>query len=86
MSTLIEARRSDGTLIGRCDETCYNAHGKHCTCICGGRNHGVRKNQAIRNNTLQAEQVALTIARKTDLEARVTRHVLDLQLELNLNP
>jgi len=86
MSILIEAHRSDGTLIGRCDHLCYNGHGPRCKCICGGRNHGVGKNQAIRNNTLQAEQVALMIARKTDLEARVTRHVLDQQLELNLNP
>lgn len=86
MSILIEAHRSDGTLIGRCDETCYNSHSKRCNCICGGRNHGVGKIQAMRNNTLQAEQVALEIARATDLEARVTRHVLDMQLDLNLNP
>lgn len=24
----------------RCDSRCYNAKGDHCTCICGGKNHG----------------------------------------------
>lgn len=31
----------------RCDARCYNAKGSKCTCICGGRNHGVGLNRAI---------------------------------------
>jgi hypothetical protein len=84
MSALIEARRNDGSLIGRCDETCYNSKGKRCTCICGGRNHGIGKIRAMHNNTLQAEQAALTIARATDLEARITRFKFSRQLPLPL--
>jgi hypothetical protein len=39
MSTVIVAY--DGKkLLGRCDKTCYDAKGRRCRCICGGRNHG----------------------------------------------
>lgn len=82
MPTLIEAWTSNGTLIGRCDATCYNSAGKRCTCICGGRNHGMGRSWATANNTLQAEQVALAIARRTDLEATITRLAPDIQLSL----
>lgn len=33
-----------------CNAKCYNATGKRCTCICGGRNHGVGLKQAIKNS------------------------------------
>lgn len=38
--TLIEIRRFDGTLIGRCDARCHDAVSPECDCCCGGRNHG----------------------------------------------
>jgi len=34
---------------GRCDSRCYDARTKRCRCCCGGRNHGVGLNQAIKN-------------------------------------
>lgn len=34
---------------GRCDSRCYDARNKRCRCCCGGRNHGVGLNQAIKN-------------------------------------
>lgn len=40
MTTLIAAYNSEGC-IGRCDAKCHNATGPVCTCICGGRNHGI---------------------------------------------
>lgn len=49
MSTLIIARKPDGSALGRCDAKCYTAKGLKCTCICGGINHGVGLNQAIHN-------------------------------------
>lgn len=49
MATLIIARKSDGSLIGRCDARCYNAKGPKCTCICGGKNHGAGIHKAIDN-------------------------------------
>lgn len=47
MATLIEARKGDGTLIGRCDASCYDATGPDCQCICGGRNHGKGFQKAV---------------------------------------
>jgi len=49
MTTVIEARRSGGSLIGRCAEKCHTAKGKKCKCICGGKNHGVGLAKAIEN-------------------------------------
>lgn len=46
MPTIITATSGNGK-TRRCDARCYNARGKKCTCICGGRNHGVGLNQAI---------------------------------------
>lgn len=40
----------------RCDAKCYNATHPDCDCVCGGRNHGAGKQQAIettRRYTLQ---------------------------------
>lgn len=34
---------------GKCDSRCYDARTKRCRCCCGGRNHGVGLNQAIKN-------------------------------------
>jgi len=46
MSTLIAAYNSQGC-IGRCDARCYNARDPKCTCICGGRNHGIGRARAV---------------------------------------
>jgi len=35
---------------GCCNEGCYDARNKRCLCCCGGRNHGVGLNQAIKNS------------------------------------
>lgn len=48
MTTLLTMHTSHG-IVGRCDANCYNATTKACTCICGGRNHGVGLNRAIEN-------------------------------------
>lgn len=39
MTTVLMAYHN-GTLIGRCDKTCYDAKGETCRCICNGHNHG----------------------------------------------
>jgi hypothetical protein len=48
MSTLIRVYDSEG-LVGHCDASCYNAKHPDCTCICGGKNHGVGQVQAEAN-------------------------------------
>ncbi len=48
MVTLISWATSGGDQ-GRCDAKCYDATEPECTCICGGRNHGAGKQQAIDN-------------------------------------
>lgn len=55
MTTLIALYGSEGC-IGRCDAKCYDAHEVDCDCICGGRNHGAGKNQAVDNTREMAEQ------------------------------
>lgn len=49
-------------ILGSCDARCYNAQSKSCLCICGGKNHGVGRKQAIVN----ARQIV------KELEANVT--------------
>jgi hypothetical protein len=46
--TLISYKSSGGD-EGRCDAKCYNAKHPGCTCICGGKNHGVGLAQAQKN-------------------------------------
>lgn len=48
MTTLISYQSSGGDQ-GRCDSKCYDADWDECTCICGGRNHGAGKEQALEN-------------------------------------
>ncbi len=45
--TLIEIRKADGTLIGRCDARCHDAVTPECECCCGGRNHGKGLERAV---------------------------------------
>ena len=48
MTTLISCSFSGGDR-GRCDAKCYDAREPDCDCICGGRNHGAGREQAIEN-------------------------------------
>lgn len=54
MTTLIAVYNSEGCQ-GRCDAKCYDAGEPDCDCICGGRNHGAGKQQAIDNTRELAE-------------------------------
>ena len=54
MTTLIAVYNSEGC-VGRCDARCYEAAEPDCDCICGGRNHGAGKEQAIDNTRELAE-------------------------------
>lgn len=38
-----------GGVVRRCDARCYHATHTRCTCICGGENHGVGLERALRN-------------------------------------
>ena len=50
MTTLISWASSGGA-TSRCDAKCYDADSPPavCTCICGGRNHGAGREQAVDN-------------------------------------
>jgi hypothetical protein len=54
VTTLISYQSSGGDQ-GRCDAKCYDAAEPECTCICGGRNHGAGKEQALENTRELAE-------------------------------
>ncbi|GAI69117.1 unnamed protein product [marine sediment metagenome] len=47
MATIILLTDSKGNW--RCDAHCYDAKHRKCTCICGGKNHGVGFMQALIN-------------------------------------
>jgi len=46
MTTMIALYNADGC-IGRCDARCYLAKSATCSCICGGVNHAVGRQQAL---------------------------------------
>jgi hypothetical protein len=48
MTALIAVYNSGG-LVGRCDAKCYEASHPNCQCVCGGKNHGAGKQQAMEN-------------------------------------
>jgi hypothetical protein len=54
VTTLIAVYNSDGC-VGRCDAKCYDVAEPGCDCICGGRNHGAGKEQALDNTRELAE-------------------------------
>jgi hypothetical protein len=68
---LLAVYTSDGC-VGRCDARCYDAHTAHCTCICGGTNHGVGQAQAITNTR---EAFEPWIARYATEKGLTTYHV-----------
>jgi len=39
---------------GSCDVRCYDATAPACACICGGRNHGAGRQQAVINTSEHA--------------------------------
>jgi hypothetical protein len=83
MTTLIAVYKSDGC-VGRCDAKCYDAAGPSCDCICGGRNHGVGRSQAVQNNReLVPDELLAAWAEQHELD-RAGLHVLlsESQLEL----
>ena len=51
MTTLMSVTtgNSEGSRTRRCDANCYNAHGRTCTCVCSGKNHGAGLAQAKTN-------------------------------------
>jgi len=69
MTTLIAVYDSDGCK-GRCDARCYDATSPECKCICGGRNHGVGKNQAIENTNELATQWIDEYSKQNNLDPK----------------
>jgi hypothetical protein len=49
MVTLIRVETRGGQILGRCNESCYNANRENPACICGGINAGVGHAQAKKN-------------------------------------
>ncbi len=47
MATIMTGRNSE--LNRRCDARCYEARWLSCTCICGGKNHGIGLKEALIN-------------------------------------
>ena len=75
MTTLVEVRKSDGRLIGRCDERCYNAQGEKCTCCCRGMHHGKGLSQAVRSRDF-----SLDIEKRYGIGATVIRSPIEINL------
>ena len=48
--------KTDGEHV--CDERCYDAKGMTCSCICGGKNHGMGLKQALINEQLVEEEAS----------------------------
>jgi len=64
--TLIAVYNSDGC-VGRCDARCYEASDPHCTCVCGGRNHGAGLSRAMNNTRQMADSWIQEYERRHDL-------------------
>ncbi len=45
--------------VGQCDESCYDSECDECTCVCGGINHGVGREQAIKNTLIFLDDLIL---------------------------
>jgi hypothetical protein len=79
MTTAIAAYTSDGC-VGRCDARCHEAKEETCTCICGGRLHGVGADRAVEQNTRD-------LLGEESVQAFAKRHGLDAgELELRYPP
>ncbi len=38
-------------LARTCNRICWDARGKSCRCVCGGRNHGALRHGGLQNNS-----------------------------------
>jgi hypothetical protein len=74
MPTLMTFGNSEGER--RCDSKCYDAKDDKCTCCCGGKNHGVGLQQAMKNN----QAMALDMVEKT--RGKAARRKLEGQISL----
>jgi len=83
MTTLIAVYNSDGC-VGRCDAKCYNATNPECDCICGGKNHGAGKQQAIENTRELAENWLQTYAERHHLDSWYATILARLPQQLSL--
>lgn len=82
MATLFAVYDSDG-YRGRCDASCYEAQGPVCTCVCGGKNHGVGRQQAEANvRAYTAEMLAEWLQAHPETAAAVVEAVAQLALGL----
>ena len=79
MATLIAAYRGDGTCIGRCDASCYNAKGPKCNCICRGANHGIALARALQRQTHDWLDQLNAQVRETDPRATIEDTTLGLR-------
>ncbi len=59
MSILMSIVDADGKRH-QCDAKCYNGTGKHCNCMCRGKNHGAGLKQA-KLNTIELTTAELYI-------------------------
>lgn len=78
---LIEVRKRDGTVVGRCDARCYNARGGNCSCICGGANHGAGLDRAMDNTSAMVETWIEDFAKRHNLDEYESR-VAPLQMRM----
>jgi hypothetical protein len=53
MAVIMRFRNFEGER--RCDARCHKAEHHECTCICGGRYHGVAVDRAAPRNIVEAE-------------------------------
>jgi len=79
MTTLISYQSSGGDQ-GGCDAKCYDAQEPDCDCICGGRNHGAGREQAI-ENTRELAQSWIDRARANGQDVTDVQLALDAQHE-----
>ena len=79
MTTLIAVYNSDGC-VGRCDSRCYDAEWDECDCICGGRNHGAGKQQAL-DNTRELAESWIERARANGQDVTSIEQALEAQCE-----
>jgi hypothetical protein len=79
VTTLIAVYNSEGC-VGRCDARCYDAAEDECDCICGGRNHGAGKQQAI-DNTRELAESWLEQARANGQDVSAFEVALDVTHE-----
>lgn len=83
MTTAIACYTSDGC-EGRCDARCHDAKEPDCDCICGGRLHGVGRENAVARNTedlfgsLETAKAWATAHGYADAEIRMALYEADL--------